>query len=169
MIIKYKLFENNIIRYISNGFEDCPVCGSDDYYKHVEYDYQECKCSTCDFFWYKYTEDIFDQSLTNNQKQIIKGNKDTDSDIYFKSDGKNTCPYCDSDDNDIIKSELDDMELIEYMKCYDCEKEWIRFYNNTVISTTDSDNKAIIKGNIVNNTLINLKKYKQKKAKKFNI
>jgi Zn finger protein HypA/HybF involved in hydrogenase expression len=169
MITKYKLFENNTIRYISNGFNECPVCGSENYDTHVEYDYQECKCHTCDFLWYKYTEDIFNNSFTINQKRIINGHKDTETDIYFKSDGKNTCPYCDSDDYDITKTESDDFELIDYMKCDDCEKEWIKFYDNTVISTSDSDDKEIIKGNIVNNTLIDLGKYKKNKASKFNI
>lgn len=156
MITKYKIFENNTIRYISNGFDDCSVCGSDDIKTHVEYEYQECVCEECDFPWIKNTEDVYSESLSDNGNVI--------------SDDKKTC-HCNSSNIDMEESEMDDFELIEYMRCYDCHKQWSKVYDNTVVSafTDEIEQKEIIKGDIIDIKLIDLTKYKKTKIKKFNL
>ena len=167
MIIKYKKFENMNIRYISNGFDNCPVCGYNDYSSEIEFDYRTCTCDRCDFNWYQNTEDIFENAYTDDGHIIIKGDKYKD--IYFKSNGRASCPYCHSENYDIIKSDFDEFELTEYLKCNDCKSKWIKYYYNTVISTQDFNYNEIKIGNIVDTKLFNLKKYRNIRVNRYNL
>ena len=158
-----ELFENSkTIRYVSNGFENCPVCDSDDYDEEYKNEYStSCECY-CEFIWIKEKDDIFAQSFDENNNPI-KG-------------GKDSCPYCDSDDYKLKESDILFNGVTETLRCNVCNKIWRREYEQTVVSALTKDGKEIKKGDTVDPSLFNFRKYqenlkrkKRNKTEKFNL
>jgi transcription elongation factor Elf1 len=163
MITKYKLFENNIIRYISDGFDDCPVCGSE----YDVIDINTYQCIYCDFEWYHKTSYEFVSATMNGDDVVV--NKKNNKNKTYVSNGEFTCPICNLSEYSLIDSVIEDNYLIDYVKCDKCDTLWTINYIKIIESVKNINDEEIKKGNVVDITLFDLKKYKQKKAKNFNL
>ena len=54
---------------------------------------------------------------------------------YLESADK--CPYCESEHITVYETVNENTRLTKYVKCYDCEKEWLEHYTLTGMTLED--------------------------------
>jgi transcription elongation factor Elf1 len=176
MITKYKLFEHNNIKYISDGEYTCPVCGND------KLDIFECEnntqmnCKKCDFEFFQIFKYIFNGSESYSgfsSTEISDDNRNIED--GFVSTGEKTCPFCDSKDINKDSSDTNGEEDYIDMSCNVCKESsgdpnvWRLYYIKTFQYSDDKNGNKIKIGDKVDVELINVEKYKKIKVNRFNL
>jgi len=180
MITKYKLFENNTIRYISNGEYTCPVCNEEhnisNYIIMIKDSIIECVCQSCDFTYYQFYDEVFNGSEMYSEDEVIEiSDEKRNISDNFVSTGEHSCPICNT--TDILFGENDSNGEEKYInmycnKCFDENNNsttWRVYYIDEFKYSENENGDKINIGDVVNVNLFNLKKYKNIKAKKFNL
>jgi DNA-directed RNA polymerase subunit M/transcription elongation factor TFIIS len=103
-----------------------------------------------------------------NGDDVVVNKKNKNNNTYI-STGEFTCPICNLSEYSLIDSVIEDEYLIDYVKCDSCDSLWTKNYIKIIESVKNINDEEIKKGNVVDITLFDLKKYKQKKAKNFNL
>jgi len=164
-ILNYtQYFENNNdnILYKNDGESNCPVCGS--YSVLIKNDTLlliEKICNVCKF---EYSE-IYEYKFVDSEDYEKDVDKISIENGYL-SNGENSCPFCNSIDFYITETDNSGDEVYDGLHCNKCNKEWRRYKSIEHIKTLDKNNNEIEVGDLVPETLFNLKEYKKEQLRK---
>jgi len=184
--------ENNIIfTYKNNGVYHCPVCDSDNIGRDDQYDYIFCDCRDCEFTWNQnlkfvfngsesYLNDYFVEDIKKGKKiditiiEELENNtnfddKEYNPDMIYLSNGKERCPYCDSENIHVIASDSSVPESFESLKCESCSMKWRKYEIRKIKEVLDIEDNKIKIGDVVDTKFFNVKKMKNITAKNFNL
>jgi len=168
MITKYNTYNNEKIKYLSDGKYSCPVCDKDDFKKTQYYEYIECSCNNCSYNWIQNTNDIFRYATDLNKNNIKNGDDIIDHDLIdiklnkkqkYLSNGDTMCPYCGDLYFELDSTEIHNDGTESKFICNMCNNKWINSYQLEIEISKDILENTIIVGDIIPENTYNKNKW----------